>query len=877
MDLNKIYENKNLSPMMKQYIEIKQKYNDCYIFYRVGDFYEMFFDDALSASRELEIALTAKDCGLEDKAPMCGVPYHAADSYITRLVNLGYKVAVAEQVENPKEVKGIVKREVIKVVTPGTLISEDALKYDKNNYIFSVYYDLSGYGIAIVDFSTGDFYVTEVNKTKNLIDTIDRFRPSEILFNNFILMADLDIEDLKSRFSFFANICDNDFYNIEEDDYFKKLLKTVVHIDLKKENKILNVTYSIYKYLKQTQKTDILQFEKIIYFTSSENMYIDNWTIRNLELIESIRDKEKYGTLLYVIDKTKTAMGSRLIKKWIIEPLNNVDEILYRQDAISELLENEVDVIEISKLLNEIYDLERILTRVTMKVVNPMELISLKKSIAVLPYIKNILKNFRSKFLVDIYNELDELKDLYSLIENSIKEDAPLTIREGNIIKDRFNSDIDTLRESKTKGKEWLIELEEREREKTNIKNLKIKHSRVFGFLFEITNSFKGDVPDYFIRKQTLTTAERYTTKELEELQSIILNADEKLSKLEYDVYMSVLSEIIKNAGRIKKVANVISIIDVIVSFSIVSKKNNYVRPLINKDNVINIKNGRHPVIEIISKENFVPNDTTLDSVKYIDIITGPNMAGKSTYMRQVALIVLMSHIGIFVPAESANICLVDRIFTRVGASDDLSKGQSTFLVEMTEVSNIIDNATEKSLIILDEIGRGTSTYDGLSIAWAIVEYISEHIKAKTLFATHYHELSELEGKVQGVSNYNIAVHEQNDDIIFLRKIVKGSATKSYGIAVAKLAGVNNKIIKRANIVLKELVKNDLSQDEKSMIFDSIDKDVDNEEDDNLKKEYERYKYLYDKIKNIDITNVTPMNALMLLSNIKEEMPSENK
>lgn len=872
MDLNSIYENKNLSPMMKQYIEIKQKYNDCYIFYRVGDFYEMFFDDALNASKELEIALTSKDCGLDEKAPMCGVPYHAADSYITRLVNLGYKVAVAEQVENPKEVKGIVKREIIKIVTPGTLISEDALKYDKNNYIFSVYYDLNGYGIAIVDFSTGDFYVTEVSKTKNLIDTIDRFRPSEILFNNYILMADIDIEDLKSRFGFFTNICDNEFYDVKEDDYLKKLLKTVTAIDLKKENNILNAIYSIYVYLKQTQKTDILQFEKIIYFASSENMYIDNWTIRNLELIESIRDKEKYGTLLYVIDKTKTAMGKRLIKKWIIEPLNNVEEILYRQNAVEELMENEVEVVEISRFLNEVYDLERILTRVTMKVANPLELISFKKSIAVLPHIKNILKSFKSKFLVDVYNEFDELKDLCDLIENSIKEDAPLTTREGNIIKDGFNKDIDTLRDSKTKGKEWLIELEEREREKTNIKNLKIKHSRVFGFLFEITNSFKGEVPDYFIRKQTLTTAERYTTKELEELQSIILNADEKLSKVEYDIYMSILFEIIKNVGRIKKVANIIATIDVIISFAIVSKKNNYVKPIINKDSVIDIKSGRHPVVEVISKEVFVPNDTTLDDEKYIDIITGPNMAGKSTYMRQVALIVLMAHIGIFVPAEKANICLVDRIFTRVGASDDLSKGQSTFLVEMNEVANIIDNATEKSLIILDEIGRGTSTYDGLSIAWAIVEYISEHIKAKTLFATHYHELSELEGKVLGVSNYNIAVNEQNDEIIFLRKILKGSAKKSYGIAVAKLAGVNNKIIKRANTVLKELVKNDLSQDEKSMIFDSIDKDIDNEEGDNLKMEYDRYKYLYDKIKNIDITNVTPMNALMLLSNIKEEM-----
>ncbi len=911
MDYNEILKEKNLSPMMRQYLNSKLSFSDCLLFYRIGDFYELFYDDADIASKELEIALTSKDCGLNEKAPMCGVPYHAANFYINKLVENGHKVAIAEQVEDPKLAKGIVKREVIKIVTPGTALSDDLSVNNLNNYIFSIFYDVEGFSISIVDFSTGEFYIASFKKEKNVIDLIDRFRPREILFNQIILMSNIDIEDLKNKFGFVYTIREQENYDLEiikKYEHLKKLIETIDSEKMLESYGIKMSIVSIYKYIVDMQKIEPVQFEKIICFTYLETMYLDSFTIRNLELVETMRNKEKYGSLLYILDKTKTAMGLRLLKNWILEPLNNKYEIVVRQDGIKEIINSPIDINEINKLLIEVYDIERLFTKMAVGAANPRDLISFRNSIVVLPYIFKIIEKYKSVFFENINKDFDDLSDICELIKNSIMEEPQVLIRNGGIIKDGYNEDVDKFRESKIKGKEWIAELEEREKTKTGIKNLKIKHSRMFGYLFEITNIYKGEIPEYFIRKQTLSNAERYTTKELEELQSVILNADERLSQIEYDLFNEVVKKIVDNANRIKKVAGVIAKIDVINSLSNVSLKNHYVCPLINDEGVIDIKNGRHPVIEVIGSDDFVSNDTILTNENHIDIITGPNMAGKSTYMRQVAIITLMAHMGCFVPADSANITLVDRIYTRVGASDDLTRGQSTFLVEMSEMANIIDNATNKSLVILDEIGRGTSTYDGLSIAWAIVEYMSEHIKAKTLFATHYHELSELEGKVSGVVNYHIAVLEENNEIVFLRKIVRGFAKKSYGIAVAKLAGINNKIIKRAGIILNELIDNDVSNKDHENIFMPMDEEdvgakhcepickkveltvgVKLREPNSLEhhrdeafvpthnKDFEKYKNIFEKIKSINIENLTPINAFMILMGLKEETDDENK
>ena len=922
MDYNEILKEKNLSPMMKQYLNTKLSYVDCLLFYRIGDFYELFYDDANIASKELEIALTSKDCGLNEKAPMCGVPFHSANFYINKLVDNGHKVAIAEQVEDPKFAKGIVKREVIKTITPGTCLSDDTRTL--NNYIFSIFYDVLGYSISIVDFSTGEFYVVNFKKEKNVIDIIDRFRPKEILFNPIILMSNIDIEDLKNKFGFIYTICEQENYDkkiIDKYLHLKKLINTIDNVLIKESNNCLMSIVSIYKYIIDMQKIEPVQFEKIINLSFDETMYLDVFTIRNLELIETMRNKEKYGSLLYVLDKTKTSMGLRLLKNWILEPLNDKNEIIIRQDAIKELIKNQIDISEINKILTQVYDIERLFTKMAIFSCNPRDLISFKNSIVVLPYIFKIIEKYQSEFFSDIKKEYDDLSDLSNPIKEAILDEPQILIRNGGIIKDGYNGDVDKYRESKLKGKEWVAKLEETEKNKTGIKNLKIKHSRMFGYLFEITNIYKGEIPDYFIRKQTLSNAERYTTKELDELQNVILNADERLSQIEYDLFMDVVKKIVSQSSRIKKVASIIAKIDAINSLANVSLKNHYVCPLINDEGIIDIKNGRHPVIEVIGSDDFVSNDTILTNENHIDIITGPNMAGKSTYMRQVAIITLMAHMGCFIPADSANITLVDRIYTRVGASDDLTRGQSTFLVEMSEMANIIDNATNKSLVILDEIGRGTSTYDGLSIAWTIVEYISEHLKSKTLFATHYHELSELEGKVKGVVNYHVAVLEENGEIVFLRKIIRGFAKKSYGIAVAKLAGINNKIIKRSNIILNELIKNDVSNNDKTNLFLSIDDDLTNETgidkqeilktkqdtigivEENVEEtvgaklcepesiehhrgelssstqneNFEKYKNLFEKIKNLNIENLTPINAFMMLMSLKEEIDDENK
>ena len=811
----KIEENANMSPMMRQYLDTVNKYKDCIIFFRVGDFYETFFEQAKIVSKALNLALTGKECGMEEKAPMCGVPYHAVDTWLSKLVKLGYKVAIAEQMEDPKQAKGIVKREVTKVITPGTVLANEYLDDKTNNFIMSVYYLSSVYGVALLDFSTGDFIISDLKDTTSIEDIFIKYEPKELLVNNQINSSNLDVNELRERYRLAVTVIDDSVYNLDslkkkDSEKLYALLKTLDNYKDISENNSVFASIAAYNYVKINEKQELSHIEKIKYLDDTKYMYLDAATIRNLELTEGIRNRDKKGTLINVLDKTMTAMGGRLLYRYIEEPLIDRNLIIYRQDAIKAFIDRIVDLSELREYLNSIYDLERIMARIVMKHANAKDLIAFKNSIYVLPYIKGLLSQFNSKFAKDTVDHFDTLKDLFDLIDLSIVDDPPYLMHEGNIIKDGFNEEIDKYRLSKTDGRKWLAELEDKEREKTGIKNLKIKYSRVTGYLFEITNAYKGEIPDYFIRKQTLASSERYTTKELNELQSIIINAEDRLSNLEYDVFQEVRERVAKETDRIRNAASSIANIDVLSSLAYVANKNNYVCPTINVDGVIDIKDGRHPVIERFgSVDNFISNDTNLDNNNYIDIITGPNMAGKSTYMRQVALICLMAHMGSFVPAKSANISLLDRIFTRVGASDDLTRGKSTFMVEMSETAYIVKCATDKSLIILDEIGRGTSTYDGLSIAWAVIEYISEKIKAKTLFATHYHELTELEGRVKGVRNFNVAVIENEDEIKFLRKIVSGGAKKSFGIAVAKLSGLPSYITDKAEKHLSDLMKED--------------------------------------------------------------------
>ena len=787
--------------MMTHYLETKKQYPDCILFYRLGDFYEMFFEDAKTVSRELELTLTGKDCGLEERAPMCGVPFHAVEGYLTRLVQKGYKVAIAEQMEDPKLAKGLVKREVIRVVTPGTITSSQALDETKNNYLMAVVYTGNNYGIATVDITTGDFFVTEVTSERALLDEINKFTPSELVCNEALFMSGLDMDELKERYHFAVTALENRFFS---DDDCRKILKEHFHVMSLEglglgdyENGMI-ASGAVLQYLYETQKNDLSHLTKITPYTTGQFMMIDTSTRRNLELVDTLREKQKRGSLLWVLDKTKTAMGARLLRSFIEQPLIDKEEIERRQQAIEELNMNYISREEIREYLNSVYDLERLMGRISYKTANPRDLLSFKNSLEMLPYIKDILGEFSCELLKKMNEDLDPLRDLYELIDRSIVDEPPITVREGNIIKDGYSEEADKYRKAKTEGKAWLADLETEEKEKTGIKNLKIKYNKVFGYYFEVTNSFKDLVPEYFIRKQTLTNAERYTTDRLKELEDIIMGAEDRLYTLEYDLFC-----------------------DVFTSLSTVSMRNNYVKPKINEKGVINIKNGLHPVVEKMIKDSlFVANDTYLDNGKNrISVITGPNMAGKSTYMRQTALIVLMAQIGSFVPADEANIGICDRIFTRVGASDDLASGQSTFMVEMTEVANILRNATKNSLLVLDEIGRGTSTFDGLSIAWAVIEHISNPkiLGAKTLFATHYHELTELEGTISGVNNYCIAVKEQGDDIVFLRKIVKGGADKSYGIQVAKLAGVPEPVIARAKELVEELASADITAQAKEI------------------------------------------------------------
>ena len=807
-----------MSPMMVHYLETKKQYPDCILFYRLGDFYEMFFKDALTVSKELEITLTGKECGLEERAPMCGIPYHALENYLYRLVQKGYKVAIAEQMEDPKLAKGLVKREVIRVVTPGTITSAQALDETKNNYLMGIVYIDERFGIAVSDISTGDFLVTEVETERELADEINKFSPSEIICNDAFFVSGVDTEEVKNRYQTVIAALDNHFFS---DEGCRRILKehfkvgSLDGLGLQDYDTGVIAAGAVMEYMYETQKSTLSHITTIVPYSTGQFMIIDTSTRRNLELLETMREKQKRGTLLWVLDKTKTAMGARLLRTYIEQPLIHKDDIIARQNAIEELNMNYISREEICEYLNPIYDLERLIGRISYKTANPRDLISFRNSLEMLPYIKDLMGEFTTPLLKELWEELDALEDVHDLVSRAIVEDPPISLRDGGIIKDGYHEETDKLRHAKTEGKTWLAELESRERDKTGIKNLKVKYNKVFGYYFEVTNSFKGMVPDYFVRKQTLANAERYTTDELKELEDMILGAEDKLYTLEYGLFCEVRDAIAAEVLRIQQTARAIAGIDVMTSLSVVATKNNYVKPRINEKGVIDIKNGRHPVVEKMMRDDlFVANDTYLDNSKNrLSIITGPNMAGKSTYMRQTALIVLMAQLGSFVPADDANIGICDRIFTRVGASDDLASGQSTFMVEMTEVANILRNATKNSLIVLDEIGRGTSTFDGLSIAWAVVEHISNPklLGAKTLFATHYHELTELEGTINGVNNYCIAVKEQGDDIVFLRKIVKGGADKSYGVQVAKLAGVPDSVIVRAKELLVELSDADIT------------------------------------------------------------------
>ena len=876
-----------LTPMMQQYMKTKKQYKDCILFYRLGDFYEMFFEDAITASRELEITLTGKDCGLEERAPMCGVPFHAVDGYLNRLVSKGYKVAICEQVEDPKLAKGIVKREVIRIVTPGTNLNTQALEESKNNYLMCIACFQNRIGVSIVDVTTGDFYMTEVEGLAKLQDEIYKYMPTEIICNDAFVMSGYDIEDLKGRLGMAVYTLEPWYF---DDDGCRKCLmnhfkvNTLAGLGLEDFPSGMISAGAAMQYLLETQKTDLTHINHIIPYLASRFMLLDSSTRRNLELTETLREKQKKGSLLWVLDKTKTAMGARRLRSDIEQPLINIDDIKARLDAVEQLCKNTVSRDEIREYLNPIYDMERLLGKVSYKSANPRDLLAFANSMEMLPHIKTVLKEFDCKLLSEIEQEMDGLEDLYHLIKDAICDDPPVMIREGGMIRTGFDKDIDMLRTAKTEGKTWLAKLEEEDRERTGIKNLKIKYNKVFGYYFEVTNSYKDMVPDDYIRKQTLVNAERYMTPKLKELEDTILNAEDKLNTLEYDVFCKVRDDIAKELERIQKTAKAVARLDVFASLSVVAEQNHYVRPALNEKGVIDIKDGRHPVVEkMIDHDMFVANDTYLNNSNHcIAVITGPNMAGKSTYMRQSALIVLMAQLGSFVPAKSANIGIVDRIFTRVGASDDLASGQSTFMVEMNEVANILRNATSKSLLVLDEIGRGTSTFDGLSIAWAVIEHISNKklLGAKTLFATHYHELTELEGKMNNVNNYCIAVKEKGDDIVFLRKIIKGGADRSYGIQVAKLAGVPDMVIDRAKEIAEQLSDNDITEKVQSIAVDTKgdkrkSKPVHYDDvtmgqmtlSDTVKDED-----IIQELKEIDITNLTPMDAMNTLYRLQNKL-----
>ena len=868
-------EKSEFSPMMQEYLKTKEEYQDCILFYRLGDFYEMFFDDAIKASKELELTLTGKLCGQEERAPMCGIPFHAADAYIAKLIEKGYKVAICEQLEDPKQAKGIVKRGVIRVVTPGTVIESNLLDEKKNNYIMSVYKTGLYYGVSVCDVSTGDFRTTQIAENNNfpkLLDEISKFNPAEIIVNTFMYDSLEEISKIKERFEVYIS-------RVKEEAFSKnteKLLQNYLFVNdheekiesLEDKELIVSSINGLLDYLIETQKTNLDHINKIIVYTTTKYMSLDISARRNLEITEKMRDKSKKGTLLWVLDKTSTSMGGRQLRRWLNDPLVDVWEINNRLEAVKELKDNIILRGDAIEALKKVYDMERLAGRIAYGNATGRDMISLKNSTNQLPLVKKVLENTNAKLLRHLYENLDELTDIHDLIEEAIVDEPPMSIKEGNLIKIGYNEEIDQLKKASTQGKTWLVELEAKEREQTGIKGLKIGFNRVFGYYLEVTKSNMDLVPDRYIRKQTLTNGERYITEELKNLENQILGAEERVINLEYNAFVEIRDDIEGKIRRIQKSAEVISILDVLCSLAQVAEDMNYVEPIVDNSGVIDIKDGRHPVIEkMLPAGSFVQNDTYLDKGdSRLAIITGPNMAGKSTYMRQVALITLMAQIGSFVPASSAKIGVVDKIFTRVGASDDLSMGQSTFMVEMMEVATILKNATSNSLVILDEIGRGTSTYDGLSIAWAVAEYIAdkERCGAKTLFATHYHELTDLENKLEGIKNYSIAVKEKGEDIIFLRKIVNGGTDESYGVHVARLAGVPKDVTKRANEILRSLERKNILNGKQIESKKQVEGQLD----------MGNYKLaeLAQEIDKIDLNVLTPIDALNTLVKIKEKM-----
>ena len=877
-----------LSPMMQHYLRTKEEYPGCILFYRLGDFYEMFFEDAEIVSRELELTLTGKSCGLKERAPMCGVPYHAVDSYLTRLVEKGYKAAICEQVEDPRTAKGMGKREVIRIVTPGTNLDMESIEEGKNNFIFCILYSGQGKsGIAVADVTTGEFYMTETEGDRKIYDEIVRYSPSEIICSDSFLLSSLDLGDIRDRLGIIVNTLGAHYF---DEAAAQKVLLEHFHVSsliaLGMDDKRTGgaAAGALLRYLYDTQKNSLSNITGISVYAAGKYMLLDSSTRRNLELTETMREKKKRGSLLWVLDRTATAMGARRLHQMIEQPLVDREMIEQRLDAVDKLCSNTVDRDEIREYLQPVYDLERLMTRVSYGSANPRDLIALRGSLKMFAPIRQVLQDFDGGLLAQLRDDMVDFDEIVDLLEKSIEDEPPLQVREGGIIRTGFDPDIDMLREAKTQGRKWLMNLEAEDQQRTGIKNLRIKYNKVFGYYFEVTNSFKNLVPPDYQRKQTLVGAERYTSDKLKSLEDTILNAEDKLNTLEYDKFCEIRDTVGGQISVIQKAARALAMLDVLCSLSLVAERGRYVRPSINDKGYIKIKEGRHPVVEKMLQGEFISNDTFLDSKKNaIAIITGPNMAGKSTYMRQTALICLMAQIGSFVPASSADLCVVDRIFTRVGASDDLGSGQSTFMVEMNEVANILRNATPSSLLILDEIGRGTSTYDGLSIAWAVIEHISNKrfLGAKTLFATHYHELTELEGKIDNVSNYCVAVKEKGDDIVFLRKIIKGGADRSYGIQVAKLAGLPDIVIDRAKEILEQLTDSDITESirnietkagqsagkgKKAKHYDEVDLGqmslFETVSDTDVLKELEQ----------IDISNLTPLDALNTLYRLQTQL-----
>lgn len=865
------------SPMMQRYLETKEQYKDCILFYRLGDFYEMFFEDAIIAARELEITLTGKDCGQAERAPMAGVPHHAAEMYISRLIAKGYKVAICEQLEDPKTTKGIVKRGVIRVVTPGTIVDSNMLEERKNNYIMSIYKTGIYFGISVCDITTGEFYAAEIKDNNNfpqLLDEIARYSPSELVINSMMADCTEEMGKIKERFSSYITKFQDKFFENKADVI--KLRFNLLDTNQKEIENIEEKTLAIpainalIEYIEQTQMTNLDHINKITIYQISKYMSLDINARRNLEITEKMRDKSKKGTLLWVLDKTSTSMGGRHLRRWLNDPLIDTTEINRRLNSVKELKEDIMLRGEVIENLKKVYDIERLAGKMAYGNANARDMITLKNSLSKLPEVKKVLSSCKSEMLKDLFENLDELQDIYELIEKSIVDDPPMSIKDGGIIKLGFDEEIDKLKTATTEGKNWIIQLEADEKEKTGIKNLKVGFNKVFGYFIEVTKSNLNQVPERYIRKQTLTNAERYITEELKNLENQILGAEEKVVNLEYNAFTMIRQEIAQNIKRLQKTATIVSTLDVLTSFAQVAEDMNYCMPEVDNLGVIDIKQGRHPVIEkMLGTGAFVENDTYLDKEENrLSIITGPNMAGKSTYMRQVALITLMAQVGSFVPAQSAKIGVVDKIFTRVGASDDLSMGQSTFMVEMMEVATILKEATKNSLVILDEIGRGTSTYDGLSIAWAVAEYIANKEKcgAKTLFATHYHELTELEDKIEGVKNYSIAVKEKGEDIIFLRKIVRGGTDESYGIHVARLAGVPKAVTIEANKILKSLERKNILTGKKEEKQDKK----------QVEGQFDMYNYklaeIAHEVDKINLNELTPIDALNTLVRIKEKM-----